>query len=308
MIIKRNSVSLTPHFWTVAPNLIGRLLPTAIDDQPWSIEIADAEGSVMIAGALADPHRSTRLVVAVHGLGGDVESPYVREIVGAVVARGWAGLRVSMRGAGASSPDFYHAGLWTDLAAVLADRSLARFESIAVIGCSLGGHVALHLARANPDPRLAAVAAICSPLDLAPNADVLDAPRSWVYRRHILGGLQQMHAKLHGRRERFATIREWDARVVVPRWGFESVEQYWGSQSIGPRLGELQVPALYVGATGDPIVPSSLQRAHLERGRAQIETRWVERAGHMGFAPGVDLGMGGERDIWAQVLAWVGRA
>jgi hypothetical protein len=263
---------------------------------------------VVITGALADPHRSRHLVVAVHGLGGDVESPYLREIVSAVLARGWAALRISMRGAGASSPDFYHAGLWTDLAAVLADRSLAHFESIVVIGCSLGGHVALHLARACDDPRLAAVVAMCSPLDLAPNAPVLDAPRNFVYRRYILGGLEKVHERMHGRRERFATIREWDARVVVPRWGFASVEQYWTSQSIGPRLGELRVPALYVGATGDPIVPAALQRPHLERGRARIESRWVERAGHMGFAPGVDLGMGGERDIWAQVLSWCDRA
>jgi predicted alpha/beta-fold hydrolase len=294
----------SPHFWTIAPNLIGRLRPTSFDDRPWSTAV----DSAVIRGALADPHRSSRLVLVVHGLGGDADSPYVREIVGAVLARGWAALRISMRGAGASSPDFYHAGLWTDLAAVLADRSLARFDSIAVIGCSLGGHVALHLARAKPDPRLRAVVALCSPLDLAPNAPVLDAPRNFVYRRHILGGLEKIHAKQHGRRERFSSIREWDARVVVPRWGFESVEQYWASQSVGPRLVELEVPALYLGALGDPIVPASLQQPHLERARSRIESHWIARAGHMGFAPGVDLGLPGPRDAWSQVLAWVERA
>lgn len=303
------AVFVSSHFWTVAPNLIARVRPTAIEDRPWTIEVDDpTRDGVVLAGAFGDPQRSSRLVIVVHGLGGDAQSPYVRDIVAAVHARGWASLRISMRGAGASSPDFYHAGLWTDLAAVLAAPSLARFEKIAVIGCSLGGHVALHLGRGSEDPRLAAVAAICSPLDLAPNADVLDAPRTWVYRRYILGGLEQMHAKWHGTNQRFATIREWDAKVVVPRWGFDDVDHYWSSQSVGPRLGELRVPALYVGATGDPIVPAALQYAHLERARGKIESRWVARAGHVGFAPGVDLGMGGARGIWPQVLGWCDRA
>ncbi len=306
-------VPVSPHFWTIAPNLLGRLRPTLVDDKPWSVEIRSSiSSSVTLAGALGDPHRASRLLVVVHGLGGDADSPYVRELLGAAHERardegGWATLRLSMRGAGSSSPDFYHAGLWTDLDHAIADRSLARFESIVVVGCSLGGHIALHLAHTSTNPRLRGVVAICSPLDLAPNAAVLDAPRAFVYRRHILSGLERGYAKIHGRRQRFGSIREWDARVVVPRWGFDSVEQYWASQSIGPRLAELRVPSLYVGATGDPVVPSEIQRPHLERARAKITSRWLTRAGHVGFAPGVDLGMGGQRGIWPQVLSWCER-
>lgn len=297
-------VSLVGHFWTIAPNLIGRVRVPKLADRPFTLRLPDGH---TLAGALGNPS-AARLAIVVHGLGGDAASPYMFDIAAALQARGWASLRISMRGAGDSSPDFYHAGLWADLAALIAAPALARYESIVVIGCSLGGHVALHLAHRNEDPRLRAVVAIGSPLDLAPNVDWLDAPHLFVYRRHILGGLERIYAKIHGEAQRFANIREWDARVVVPRWGFESVEHYWASQAIAPNLTELRVPALYVGALGDPMVPALVQQPHLARARDRVEFRWLANAGHVGFPPGVDLGMGGELGVWPQVLRWCERA
>lgn len=305
-------MAIAPHWWTIVPNLLGRVRPTRVADSPWSTTIEDPErGRVRLVGGLSDPHRSSHLVLLVHGLGGDADSPYVREAVGAVHNAGFAALRLSMRGAGSSTPDFYHAGLFSDLAAALRDPSLDRFERISVIGFSLGGHISLHLARAGNHEeqaeRLASVVAICSPLDLGPNALVLDAPQTWAYRRHILGGLERIHERSAGRRERFSTIREWDERVVVPRWGFSSADEYWASQSVGPRLRELAVPTLYVGSPGDPIVPGRIARPHLERARDRVEVRWVERGGHVGFPPTADLGMGGELGVMPQVLRWMAK-
>lgn len=298
------AVSLSGHFWTIAPNLLGRVVKPALDDQPLALALPDGH---TIAGALGRPRGATRLGVVVHGLGGEADSPYMLDIAAALQARGWASLRVSMRGAGRSSPDFYHAGLWQDLAALLESPALLEFDSIVVIGCSLGGHIALHLGCELDDPRLRAVVAIGSPLDLAPNVDWLDAPHLVVYRRHILGGLERIYHKIHGRPRRFPGIREWDAEVVVPRWGFESVEQYWQSQAIATRLASLRVPALYVGALGDPMVPAHVQQPFLARARNHVDFHWLRGAGHVGFPPGVDLGQPGELGIWPQVLRWCER-
>ncbi|WP_181197778.1 alpha/beta fold hydrolase [Enhygromyxa salina] len=261
-------------------------------------------GAVRIAGQLGGPSRGN-LFLLVHGLGGDAQRPYMSAAAVAILDHGHACLRMSMRGAGRSGPDFYHAGLASDLHQVLADPSLASYSRIFVIGFSLGGHVAIHLAlRAQRDPRLAGIVAICSPLDLARNVELLDAPAGWIYRRHVLAGLSKIHEDVHGHAPRFGTIREWDAATIVPRFGFESVEHYWASQAAGPRLREAAVPILFVATPADPMVPAETLRPHLRRAGAGVDVRWVRRGGHVGFPANTDLGLPGELGLLAQVLTW----
>lgn len=245
----------------------------------------------------------------VHGLGGDADSPYLRAAADALQAGGYATLRLSMRGAGRSGADFYHAGLAGDLVTVLRDPSLAGFARIFVMGFSLGGHVSVHLSfLAERDPRVAAIVAICAPLDLERNVIELDTPGGWIYRRHVLNGLAKVYAKVNpGSARRFATIREWDAETIVPRWGFESPEQYWRSQAAGPRLREAEVPILYVASESDPMVPAVTVKPHLERAGSNIDVRWVRAGGHVGFPRGVDLGLPGELGLFNQVLSWTNK-
>ncbi len=244
-----------------------------------------------------------------HGLGGDANSPYMRTSAEALQARGYATLRISMRGAGHSDADYYHAGLAGDLVTVLADPSLADFARIFVMGFSLGGHVSIHLGLlAARDPRVAAIVAICAPLDLERNVIELDTPAGWIYRRHVLNSLAKIYSKVHpGEVRRFETIREWDAETVVPRYGFESPEHYWRSQAAGPRLREAQIPILFVASEVDPMVPALTLRPHLERAGSQVDVRWVRRGGHVGFPRGVDLGLPGDLGLINQVQSWVNK-
>jgi uncharacterized protein len=261
-----------------------------------------------LAGALGGP-RSGPLFVLVHGLGGDADSPYMRAAATALQSGGYATLRLSMRGAGRSGADFYHAGLAGDLVTVLRDPSLAAYARVFVLGFSLGGHVSMHLSfLAERDPRVAAIVAICAPLDLERNVIELDTPGGWIYRRHVLNGLARVHAKVYpGTARRFATIREWDSDTVVPRFGFASPEQYWRSQAAGPRLREAGVPILYVASESDPMVPAVTVKPHLERAGSSIDLRWVRGGGHVGFPRGVDLGLPGELGLINQVLSWVAK-
>ncbi|PRQ04954.1 putative hydrolase [Enhygromyxa salina] len=288
----------------------GRVRAPKLDDQAWSLLIDDPEGGegpggpVTLAGLRGGP-RSGDLYLLVHGLGGDAERPYMREAAAAVRARGHASLRISMRGAGRSSADFYHAGLASDLERVLGDPSLADHARVFVLGFSLGGHVSIQLAlRARPDPRVAAVVAICAPLDLARTVELIDHPRAWIYRRHVLDGLSKIHVKVHGHSPRFRSIRQWDMATVVPRFGFDSVEHYWRSQTAGPRLREASVPLLVVAATGDPMVPAETLRPYLTRAGAGVDVRWARRGGHVGFPANLDLGLPGELGLFNQVLTW----
>ena len=84
--------------------------------------------------------------LVVHGLGSEIDAPYVVAAAQAAEARGLSCLRLYLRGADRKGEDFYHAGLTADLHAALASPTLASYDRVFVLGYSLGGHVTLRYA------------------------------------------------------------------------------------------------------------------------------------------------------------------
>lgn len=305
------------HLWTIGPNLRHRLLPHAAPAATaWSTTLHDERvGPVRLTGALAQVSGARELVVLVHGLGGAIDSSYVIKAAKAAAAAGMSSLRLSLRGADRSGEDFYHAGLVADLDAALRSPALADYARIHVVGFSLGGHMTLRWAMRPSDPRVRAVASVCAPLDLAAGCASIDQPRGAVYRAHVLAGLREIYAAVAARRPvptplpaiaAITTIRAWDRLAVVPRHGFCSVDDYYASESVGPRLRALALPTLIVAAAGDPMVPAATVAPHLRDLPAHVQARWVP-GGHMGFRAGLDLGMGDRPGVEHQVLSWLRR-
>ena len=317
-------MSLSGHYWTIAPFVSHVIRRTGAPPAArWSTAVAnEAFGEVRLNGLLRQSEsrspRSRSLLIAIHGLGGSNTGHNVLPAARAAHELDLACLRINLRGAGGESDDFYHAGLWQDLAAVIASDSLADYTDIYVIGYSMGGHVALRYAAEEVDPRVRAVAAVCSPLDLDLSAAAIDSPARWVYRRHVLTGLKSMVAAIlrRGRHElpitlpelmKISTLREWDRRVVAPRYGFQSAEEYYTKMSVAPRLGLLKIPALLVASEADPMVIPSAVRPALSRNPALLDVRWTPRGGHVGFPSSLDLGERAPLGLERQVLAWLFR-
>jgi predicted alpha/beta-fold hydrolase len=158
------------------------------------------------------------------------------------------------------------------------------------------------------------VAAVCAPLDLVQGARVLDAPRSWLYRRHILDGLRAAYRRYVARHpeavclarvRRARTIRAFDSLTVVPRHGFADVAHYYHSQSVAPRLSSLRVPALLAYARHDPVVPEDSVAGHLEGQGGRLEVWWIETGGHVGFPPRVSVAGGAPAALEDQILDWL---
>jgi predicted alpha/beta-fold hydrolase len=297
---------LAGHWWTVRPELGERVRPVVAPAAvAWQTTLDDPRvGPVRLQGKLCEHPGATTLLLVVHGLGGSPDSPYCRRAAALAERRGWSSLRLALRGSTGDGEDLYHAGLGEDLARALRDPTLARYERVLVVGYSLGGHVVLWLGL-EPEPRVAAVAAVGSPLDLDRSCASIDRRRSWVYRRHVLRGLVSGYQAVAARRDvptpvrevaRVRTLREWDRLTVVPRFGFADVGDYYRRASVGPRLSELRVPGLYVGMRYDPMVTEmtvvpSLRAAEGER----LSVRWLDDGGHVA-APGA----------WEdEVLAWL---
>jgi predicted alpha/beta-fold hydrolase len=298
------------------PHVAGRVRAPRLDGfTAWHAEVEDPKtGTIHLSGRWRAGESDTA-VVLVHGLGGGLDSPYMHRAAAAVQSTPMGCLMLAVRGAARAGEDFYHAGQTVDIATALRSPELSSYRKIHLLGFSLGGHMALRLGLDAPD-NLGAIAAVCSPLDLAKSAQAIDAGRAWLYRRHILRGLREIYGQVAARKpvptpvsriQAVRTIREWDALTVVPRYGFESVDQYYASMSVGPRLSELEVPTLIVHSDADPMVPGWAVEPALRDPGAKVETRRVRAGGHVGFPHRVDLGLPGERGLEGQVLAWFSR-
>lgn len=310
-------MSMTAHWRTVAPKL-HRVLrpPTPSPSQPWSLDLdkAGPHGErVCLTGRYHPSDGARRALVTIHGLGGCTDSDYMVETAKLASDAGLACLRLNLRGSDRQGNDYYHAGLTSDLHAVLASPVLAAFETLALVGFSMGGHVALKAATEDLDPRVTAVAAVCSPLELAPCATSFDRPNRWLYRRYVMASLLDIYRAVAERRPvplpveeaaKLTRIRDWDEQIVAPRWDFDGPDDYYARASVGPRLSSLKVPALLVEAVADPLVPDEAIRPALETAPG-ITAHWVPRAGHMGFPRDVDLGMEAPLGLEPQLLRWI---
>ncbi len=310
---------LSGQFWTVGPAALALVrLPGVPPQVPFRLPIEDpAVGPLTLTGALHAPAAAKTLLIALHGLGGSAESSYMRYFAQAAVAGGFACLRLNHRGAERRASDYYHAGLTVDLASALAADELARFERVAIVGFSLGGHVALRYAAERPgatDPRLVGVAAVCTPLDLDRGATALDAPGGWLYRQYLLPGLRSHLDAVErlrpvpcdrARRARVRGIREWDGLIVAPRWGFASAEEYYERASVAPLLDRIRLPAWIIESENDPMVPVWTLEPALAHVSATTEVTWTPRGGHVGMPRDLDLGRPGPRGLHAQLLAWL---
>lgn len=317
-------MSVGGHVRTIQALLRRRLRrPYAPPSEPWETRVVDPEvGSIGLRGRLSRVD-GDRLLVGLHGLGGSADSRYLWELTAAALAAGWSVLRLSLRGADRRGEDFYHGGLTADLHAALAAPDLAEFVTVAVVGYSLGGHTALRYATESGDARLAAVVAVCAPLDLAAGQRAIDRLAAAPYRFYVMRHLKEIYREValrgpapglaHGpavpipsaQAAAIDTLLEWDERIVAPRHGFAGAADYYVRASVVSRLGALRVPTLAVVAEDDPMVPVATVRRHLAPPPPGAVVRWVAGGGHVAFPRHLDLGFGPTPGLEHQLVAWL---
>lgn len=307
--------SLHGHAWTFRPFIRHLTQPHGTPSSRHFRAYFEDEvrGTIRVTGRMG-PEPTDELLIVIHGLAGNASSHYTHTAARAAARAGIGCLRLELRGATRNGDDIYHAGLTADLHAALAAPELAGVKRIHVLGYSLGGHMALRYASERAvDPRVVSIAAICPPIDLSLGVDEIDKPRGAVYRRHVLGGLKQIYAAAHARQPlsispeeamRVRFIREWDDLVVAPRFGFDSVEDYYARASVGPRLSAIEIPSLVVVAEEDPMVFAHTVRPWLDQAH-NVERVYTRHGGHVGFPTHLDLGLGGKGEVEDQVIAWL---
>src|SRR3989442_238196 len=131
-------------------------------------------------------------IILVHGLEGSGESGYMRSLSQAGLEAGFAMHRFHMRTCGGTAhrcPTLYHAGLTSDLLAVLKQLERDGRTPVYLAGFSLGGNVALKLTGElgeRAGSLIAGTCALSTPIDLAACARRLGRIDNRLYERRFL--------------------------------------------------------------------------------------------------------------------------
>ena len=263
------------------------------------LAMRDGSGDRLVARLQRPGEGRYPLVVLIHGLTGCEDSIYVRGSAAFWLARGYAVVRLNLRGAGPSRPlcgDQYHAGRSADLRdvllALLGVPSVNFDAGLFLVGYSLGANILLRFlaeeAKAYP---VVAAMSVSAPIDLKAAQQRLMNARNWVYHRYLLGRMREealaTPRKLSAA-ERAAivgadSVLAFDERVVAPRNGFGGAGDYYRQCSGQRFLPAITTPTLLVHAKDDPWIPSLAYEEVDWSAHPALSLQLTTAGGHVGF-------------------------
>jgi predicted alpha/beta-fold hydrolase len=232
-------------------------------------------------------------LLMVHGLEGSGEAGYMQSLSAAALAAGFAAHRFHMRTCGGTeryAATLYHAGLTSDLLAVLRRFRAEGHRPAFLVGFSLGGNVVLKLAGELGESAAGLAAGFCgvsTPLDLAACAGRLGATENCIYQIRFV---RRMRARLlatgrYSKRDLAGldSVMAIDERITAPSFGFGNAANYYRTQSALGYLERIRVPTLLIQAQDDPLVPFPLFESAAVRAQPHIELFAPQCGGHLGF-------------------------
>ena len=266
----------------------------------------------------ADPAATRPLLVLFHGLEGSSGSHYAQAFGHWAREAGWAYAVPHFRGCSGElnlGPRAYHSGDYQEIGWILERLRARSSRPLVAVGISLGGNALMRWAEEAGDSAAAtaaAVASVCSPLDLAASgAHIGRGFNRQVYTRMFLRSMKPkalaklaQHPGLFSRERLLAArdLYEFDDVFTAPLHGFRDTADYWSRASAKPHLARIRIPALVLNARNDPFIPahSLPQVGHVGR----FVTLWQPpHGGHVGFPAGQLPGH--VLDLPAGVMGWV---
>jgi predicted alpha/beta-fold hydrolase len=259
------------------------------------------DGDFVDVDWLVAPAKRDTLLVLFHGLEGSSRSHYAEAFADFCAQQGIAFAIPHFRGCSGElnlAPRAYHSGDHEEIGWMLARLRQSHRGTIVAVGVSLGGNALMRWAGEMGDAAakdVDAVAAVCSPLDLAAGSVAIGRGfNRLVYTTMFLRTMKpkaleklKQHpglfdaAKLAAARD----LYEFDDIFTAPLHGFANADDYYARASAKPHLQRIRVPALVLNARNDPFVPAgSLPRPDEV---AACVTLWQPReGGHVGFPDG----------------------
>ena len=245
------------------------------------------------------------LLVLFHGVEALSGSHYERAFADHAGEIGWAYAVAHFRGCSGEmnlAPRAYHSGDYREVDWILKRFRVEHSGPVFAVGVSLGGNALLRWAEesgATAPCSVAALAAICAPLDLAAGGAALGrGVNRLVYtpmflktmKPRALLKLQQFPGLFD--REALLAARDlyaFDNVFTAPLHGFRNTADYWARASAKPQLHAIRVPSLVMNARNDPFVPAG-SLPHQQEVGSHVTLWQPAHGGHVGFAQGLPPG------------------
>ncbi len=298
------------HLQSMIPGLFRRV--KGVEYQRERIETPD--GDFLDLDWLLKPERSQRLVIVSHGLESNSQAQYCLGTAKIFAQHGWDALAWNCRScSGEMNRKFrmYHHGDTEDISTVVNHAlAVGGYESIALVGYSMGGNITLKYVGTggkNLPPQVRAAVAFSAPCDIRAGSDVLDRWDNWIYKARFLSFLKKkIHEKdrlFPGRLDvsKLKQVRRWydfDEYFSAPICGFVSADEFHQQASAKNFVAGTRIPTLLVSALNDPILTPECFPVEIAREHPFLHLELSLGGGHCGFQA-----RGGGEFSWAEQRA-----
>lgn len=280
----------SPHLQTMWPTLTRRDISLNLRRERWDLPDGDFLDLDWV-GEGTGP-----IVVLLHGINGDIHSPYLKGILRAIEQSGWRGVVMYFRGRSGTPnrlPRYYHSGDTEDLNYLVTKLQASEPETLfAGIGVSLGANVLIKwLGETGEKNPLSCAIAISVPFELSKAAIRINSGFSRFYQWYLLRELCTMVKQKNdlfplpialNDLDKVRTFVEYDNKITAPLHGFKDAQDYYTKASSRQYVPMIARPTLILQAKDDPFLsPDAIPTP--DELPAHVHLELTENGGHVGF-------------------------
>lgn len=233
------------------------------------------------------------VVVLFHGLEGNSERFYIRNLMHELVKAGYSCVAMNFRGCGSRinrQKRFYHSGETTDYSTLFEWISM-KFPDLPIfaVGFSLGGNALIKFLGENGNKHpVSKAVGVSPPYDLKLGSYNLQKGFNRIYEYRFM---QTLRKKLEEKKVLFpdlptlygSTVFDFDDEITAPVHGFKDAIDYYESCSSKRFLGDVKVPLLLIHSKKDTLTPLRFAPFNVIKKNPNIQTIFTESGGHVGF-------------------------
>lgn len=284
-----------PHWQSMWPTFIMRSKP-ALNVKRERIELEDSD---FIDLDWCSDNRDGPIIILLHGVTGNVNSPYLKYLVPKLIEHNWCPVIMYYRGYSGDHNRLdimSHAGK-TDDFAYIVQALQARYTKrhIAALGFSQGANMLLkYLGEQGSNTPLNCAVAVSPPFQLRSISNRIRHGISRFYQWYLLRELKAFYLEKFQYRLSAIDIEnikqcdsfwQFDDTVTAPINGFRSAVDYYRQASCAKYLPRITIPTLIIHAKDDTIMtPDIIPNEHEISTSTTLELS--EHGGHVGFVSG----------------------